>query len=129
MGGCRAGLGTSNVDLTLRWGGTGMMALVFVDNVLENNCTVPAQNRYTASLSQTVSVYGGKIPGLRLLSFGTWSKPPMGFVYPGPKSLQCLKYLHDWLRLGRTCGFEKKLESMVYGEPQGGNLLVRIPPI
>jgi hypothetical protein len=61
----------------------GMMALAFADNVFENNFTCPEQiYSLVVPLSQTVSVYGGKIPGLRLLSFATWSKPPMGFVYP-----------------------------------------------
>src|SRR4051794_9129679 len=77
-------------------------------------------------LSQTISVCSGKNFWAEIPIFLDVEQTVDGVRVCRTKSLQYLKYLHDWVGLGRTCGFKKKLESMNYGKPQGSNLLVRV---
>jgi hypothetical protein len=87
------------------------MALAFADNAFENNFTQPEQ------------IYSLVVPPesdrIRLHWKDSWAKTPIfrdvertasGVRVSQTKSLQYGKHRNHWIRLGRTCGFKKKLE-------------------
>jgi hypothetical protein len=88
-----------------------MMALAFADNAFENNFTCPEE------------IYRLVVPPesdrIRLRWKDSWAETPIfrdientanGVRVSRTKSLQYPKHRHYFIRLGRTCGFEKILE-------------------
>lgn len=88
-----------------------MMALAFADNAFENGFTQPEE------------IYRLVVPPetdrIRLRWKDSWTKIPIfrdventahGVRVSRTKPLQYPKHRHHFIRLGRTCGFEKTLE-------------------
>ena len=88
-----------------------MMALAFADNAFANNFTRPEQ------------IYELVVPHesdrIRLQWKESWAQIPIfrdventpnGIRVSPTKPLQYMKHRHHFIRLGRTCGFEKTLE-------------------
>jgi hypothetical protein len=88
-----------------------MMALAFADNAFLNNFTCPEE------------IYRLVVPPesdrIRLRWKDSWAETPIfrdientanGVRVSRTKSLQYPKHRHYFIRLGRTCGFEKILE-------------------
>jgi hypothetical protein len=87
------------------------MALAFADDAFENNFTRPEEIYNLVVLPESDRI--------RLRWKGSWAETPIfrdvehtanGIRVSLTKPLQYAKHRSHWVRLGRTCGFEKKLE-------------------
>ena len=88
-----------------------MMALAFADNAFANDFTCPEQ-----IYELVVSPEADRIPlqwkesWAETLIFRDVENTANGFRVSPNKPLQYNKHRHHFIRLGRTCGFKKKLE-------------------